>query len=142
MIRVTPFLLFDGNCAEAMRFYQQCLGGELTLTKTRDTPMKNQFPEEKHDRIINAQLKSGFIDISATDWMASPVLEPKPGNTTAIYLVGESHDELKPIFDKLSAGADRDKRTFMELHVMPFGEYGQLTDKFGVSWIFRGENIK
>jgi uncharacterized glyoxalase superfamily protein PhnB len=33
MLECTPFLLFDGNCAEAMTFYHQCLGGELTLTK-------------------------------------------------------------------------------------------------------------
>lgn len=49
-----PFLLFDGNCAEAMTFYQECLGGELTLTKLVDTPMREQFPPEKHGRIINA----------------------------------------------------------------------------------------
>jgi PhnB protein len=48
MLQCTPFLLFDGNYAEAMTFYQQCLGGELTLTKLGDTPMKDQFPPEKH----------------------------------------------------------------------------------------------
>ena len=142
MIRITPFLLFDGNCAEAMRFYQQCLGGELALIRTGDTPMKDQFPVEKHDRIIHAQLKSGIIDISATDWMASPGLDPKPGNTTAIYLVGETQAELKEVFDKLAEDADKDQRTFMELRPVPFGVYGQLTDKFGVSWIFRGEKTE
>ena len=39
MINLSPFLLFDGNCAEAMAFYQSCLGGELTLTRVCDTPM-------------------------------------------------------------------------------------------------------
>ena len=73
MLSCTPFLLFDGNCAEAMTFYQKCLGGELTLTKLGDTPMKAGFPMEKHNRIINAYLKSGAIEFSATDWMASPV---------------------------------------------------------------------
>ena len=57
MIKLTPFLLFDGNCAEAMTFYHQCLGGELTLTKLSDTPMKDQYPKEKHGRLINAHLK-------------------------------------------------------------------------------------
>jgi PhnB protein len=42
MLRCTPFLLFDGNCAEAMTFYHKCLGGELTLTKLGDSPMKDQ----------------------------------------------------------------------------------------------------
>ena len=138
MLHCTPFLLFDGNCAEAMTFYQNCLGGDLTLTKAGDTPMKAQFPVEKHNRIIYAQLKSGSIDISATDWMASPTLEPKQGNTFSIYMTGESYDELKTVFDKLSAGAIKDKRTFIELNNMPFGSYGQFTDKYFVSWIFKG----
>jgi PhnB protein len=67
MLHCTPFLIFDGNCAEAMAFYHQCLGGELTLTKLGDSPMKDQLPPEKHNRIINAHLKSGDIDISAAD---------------------------------------------------------------------------
>lgn len=58
MLHATPFLLFDGNCAEAMTFYHECLGGELTLTKLGDTPMKDMLPSEKHDRIINAYLCS------------------------------------------------------------------------------------
>lgn len=139
MLRSTPFLLFDGNCAEAMTFYQQCFGGELILTKLGDTPMKAQFPPEKHNRIINAQLKTGAIDLSATDWMASPELEPKQGNTFSIYITGETGEELKGVFAKLAEGADKDKRTYMELYEVPFGIYGQFTDKYGISWIFRGE---
>ncbi len=137
MLSCTPFLLFDGNCAEAMTFYHQCLGGELRLTKLSDTPMKDQFPIEKHNRIINAHLKSGDIEISATDWMASPDYEPIQGDTFAIFVVGEGYDELKAVFDKLAEGADEER--FQELHDMPFGTYGQFSDKYGVRWIFKGE---
>ena len=63
MLRCTPFLLFDGNCAEAMTFYHKCLGGELTLTKLGDTPMTAQFPPATSTRIINAQIKCGGIEI-------------------------------------------------------------------------------
>ncbi len=41
MLKAMPFLLFDGNCAEAMTFYHKCLGGELTITKLKDSPMKD-----------------------------------------------------------------------------------------------------
>ncbi|MGZ4908225.1 MAG: hypothetical protein ACXVIG_07295 [Halobacteriota archaeon] len=99
--------------------------------------MKAQFPPEKHNRIINAHLKSGAIDISATDWMASPALEPKLGNTFAIFVVGGTYHELKTVFDKLAEGAS--KEWFQELHDMPFGTYGQFFDKYGVQWIFKGE---
>lgn len=137
MLYCTPFLLFDGNCAEAMTFYHQCLGGELTLTKLGDTPMKDMFPPEKHERLINANLKSGRIEISATDWMASPAYEPKQGDTVAIFVIGGAYDELKTVFDKLSEGASSDR--FQDLHELPFGMYGQLTDRFGVHWIFKGD---
>ena len=137
MLQSTPFLLFDGNCAEAMTFYQSCFGGDISLIRTGDTPMKNQFPPEKHNKIINAHLKSGAVEFSATDWHAD-YLQPKPGNTFSIFITGDSVDELKTLFDKLGEGADKDTRTYMELRDMPFGTYGQFTDKFGVSWIFRG----
>ena len=137
MLRCTPFLLFDGNCAEAMTFYHNCLGGELTLTKLADTPMKAQFPPEKHQRLINAHLKSGAFEISATDWMASPDFDPVQGNTYAIFVLGGAFDELKPVFDKLKVGAEQSR--LQELHEMPFGIYGQFYDRFGVQWIFRGD---
>jgi len=137
VLRCTPFLLFDGNCTEAMTFYQKCLGGDLTLTKLGDTPMKDQFPPEKHSRIINAHLASGAIDISATDWMASPSFEPILGNMFSIFVIGETYEELKDVFGKLAEGAK--KEWFQDLHDMPFGVYGQFFDKYGVQWIFKGE---
>ena len=137
MLRCTPFLLFDGNCAEAMSFYHDCLGGRLVLTKLGDTVMKDRFPPEKHGRIINAHLKSGALEISATDWMASPAFEPVLGNMSAVFVIGAAFDELKTVFDKLAVGADRER--FQDLHEMPFGTYGQFYDKYGVQWIFRGD---
>ena len=140
MLRCTPFLLFDGNCAEAMTFYQACLGGELTLTRLGDSPMKDMLPVEKHDRLINANLVSGNIEISATDWMASPQFDPVQGNTSAIFVIGGAYEELKAVFDKLAQGAEKSR--FQELHNLPFGVYGQFYDKFGVQWIFKGDKIE
>ena len=137
MLRCTPFLLFDGNCAEAMSFYHASLGGNLELTKLRDTPMRTQFPVDKHARIINAQLKSRAIEISACDWMASPTFEPMLGNMSAVFVIGSDYDELRVVFDKLATGAERER--FQDLHEMPFGMYGQFYDKYGVQWIFRGD---
>ncbi|AHF17224.1 hypothetical protein NIASO_04025 [Niabella soli DSM 19437] len=119
-----------------MTFYQECLGGTLRLTQLRDTPMKDMFPPEKHGRIINAYLKSEAIEISATDWMASPDFEPVLGNTFALFVTGETHDELKTIFDKLRDGEHNSR--LQELHEMPFGIYGQFYDRYGIQWIFRG----
>ena len=136
MVKSTPFLLFDGNCADAMRFYQSCLGGELTVTMLADTPMKDQAPPELHDKVAYARLVHGEVDISATDWQHQ-TRRPRQGNTVAVYLTGRSYEELQPIFDALAVGADPD--LLDELRDLPFGIYGHLADRYGVHWFFRGE---
>lgn len=135
-LHLTPFLLFDGNCAEAMQFYKDCFGGELTLLRLGDTPMKAGFPPEKHDRITYAHLKNGAVEFSATDWL-HPVQKPHTGNTTAMYVTGAEPDQLRRAFDRLAVGADQE--FFVALKEMPFGLYGSLTDRYGKSWFFRGE---
>jgi PhnB protein len=135
VIDVTPFLLFDGNCADAMTFYKSCLGGELTITRVADTPMKDQMPPEQHHKVVYAHLKSGILEFSGVDWLHA-TRRPLRGNTVAMYLTGDSYDELKPIFDKLAVGGD--ENLLDELRDMPFGIYGHLADKHGVHWFFRG----
>ena len=134
-MNLTPFLLFDGNCAEAMAFYQSCLGGELTVTKLGDTPMGNQAPPEQQHKVTYAHLKSDTVEFSATDWLHRTRV-PKPGNTVAMYLQAEDYGELRAVFDKLAVGADKD--LLDDLRAMPFGTYGHLADRYGVHWFFRG----
>ncbi len=135
MLRSTPFLLFDGNCAEAMEFYQSCFGGDLTLTRLAETPMKAQYPPAKHQRIAISHLKSGAVEFSATDWL-HPTRQPQQGNTTAMYVMGEGREDLSPVFEKLRNSANPE--LLVELREMPFGIYGRLTDRYGVEWFFRG----
>ena len=136
MLNLTPFLLFDGNCAEAMTFYQKCLGGELKLTRVEETPMKARMPKEVHHRVANAYLKSDAIEFSATDWL-HPTRKFRQGNTVAMYINGGAYNEMKEIFDRLSEGADKD--LLDELREMSFGIYGHLADKFGIHWFFKGK---
>lgn len=136
MINLTPFLIFDGNCAEAMAFYQSCLGGELAVTKVADTPMKHQMPPQQHYKVAHAHLKSEGVELSATDWL-HPTRTPKQGNMVAMYINGGTYKELKAIFERLATGADQ--ALLDDLREMPFGTYGHLADKYGVHWFFRGD---
>jgi PhnB protein len=136
VVKLSPFLLFEGNCAEAMHFYQSCLGGHLEVTLLRDTPMGEQAPPSLHDKVAYAYLSSGSIEISATDWQHQTRL-PHQGNTVGLYVSGGTDEDLKEIFDKLAVGADPE--VLDELREMPFGSYGHLADRYGVHWFFRGE---
>jgi PhnB protein len=132
MLTFTPYLLFDGTCHRAMEFYRSCFGGELTAIKVRDSPAKDYLPDVHHEKIVNARLRSGNVDISASDWLR-PDRKLIPGNTVCLYLSGGTFEQIESLFEKLSEGAqvtDPLKEEF-------FGMYGALTDKFSVRWMFQ-----
>jgi PhnB protein len=135
-VDLTPYLLFDGNCAEAMTFYQFCLGGELTITRVADTTMRDEAPPGDRQKVAFARLQSGGVQVSATDWR-HPTRAFEPGNTVGMYLTSNDATELRTVFDRLSAGADAG--LLDPLTDLPFGLYGHLRDAYGVHWFFRGE---
>ena len=87
MTTLTPYLLFDGRCLQAMEFYKSCFGGELTATKVKDSPAKDLMPAVQQEKILNARLRSGNLEISASDWLR-PDRTPIRGNTVCLYLSG------------------------------------------------------
>lgn len=131
MTTLMPYLLFDGCCRDAMEFYQGCFGGELTATKVKDSAAKNSMPAYQQEKILNARLKNGNVEISASDWLR-PDETPIRGNTVCLYLSGGTLEQLKACFEKLSEnGVVTDP-----LKEMFFGTYGALNDRFGVRWMF------
>jgi len=116
-MNLTPFLLFDGNCADAMLFYQTCLGGEMTLSEASDTPWIDQSEPEREHKVAHALLWRGAIGLGAADWM-HPTRIPIQGNTVCMYINGGKYGELKAIFDKLSERAE--KALLDNLRDMPF----------------------
>lgn len=134
MTTLTPYLLLDGNCLEAMQFYQACFGGELTATRVKDSPAKDRMTAAQQEKIVNARLKSGNIEISASDWLRLD-RTPAHGNTVCLFLNGGTAEELKQLFQRLSEGAE----VTDPLKPMFFGLYGALNDRLGVRWMFTAE---
>jgi PhnB protein len=131
MTTLTPYLLFDGNCKQAMEFYKSCFDGELTQIPVKDSPAKDLMPTFQHEKILNARLKSANVDLSASDWLR-PDRTRVPGNTVALYLSGGTFQELSALFARLSEGGE----VTDPLKELFFGVYGALNDKFGVRWMF------
>ena len=74
-MQFTPYLTFDGNCAEAMAFYAQLLGGQITYQGTfgempADAGMP-PLPETAKKRIMHAHLVVGAQSIMASLIQAS-----------------------------------------------------------------------
>jgi PhnB protein len=132
MTSIMPYLLFDGNCLQAMEFYCTCLDGELKVQKVKDSPAKGVMPEQQQEKVVHARLKGTGFEIAASDWLARNQT-PVQGNTVCIFLESTGAEELAVLFEKLSQGAeitDPQKQQF-------FGSYGALNDRFGVRWMFR-----
>ncbi len=132
MTTLTPYLLFDGNCRQAMEFYKSCLGGELTQLLVKDSPVKDTMPASEHEKILNARLVSENLDLSASDWLR-PDRARVPGNTVCLYLRAATFQELRAVFARLSEGGI----VTDPLKEMFFGVYGALNDQFGVRWMFQ-----
>jgi PhnB protein len=133
MTTLTPYLLFEGKCYEAMEFYKTCFDGELTVLKVKDSPVKDHMPEIQQNKVLNARLWKGNLEISASDWLR-PDQTPIRGNMVCLYLSGGTFQELSALFQKLSEGA----QITDPLQEQFFGYYGALNDKFSVRWMFHG----
>jgi PhnB protein len=126
-----PYLFFNGNCREAMTFYQEKLGGSLDLLTFKDAP-EGQCPAGTEDRVMHARLvlpDGGVL-------MASDDVSEHPATTMTGFAVSVSYasiDDAKRAWDALSDGATQ--------IWMPFTStfwsdgFGMLADRFGVGWM-------
>jgi PhnB protein len=132
MKALNTYLNFDGTTGQAMKFYQQCLGGDLHLMPFSEVP--GDYPKEAKDRIMHARLAVGPLTLMASDIM--PGMQFHQGNNFSICLDCESNEEIERLFSALGNGG----KTTMPLHDAFWGaRFGMVADKFGISWMFNFE---
>lgn len=136
-MKTIPYLLFDGNCRQALEFYHEIFGGELNVTTVGESPMRDGFPIDQHSKVLTATLRSPILDVAASDWL-EPTKRPSRGNTIRLYMVGGTVSETGAIFDELSRGAD----VVEDFRDRPFGTYGVLLDRFGIRWMFHSNRVE
>jgi PhnB protein len=131
-----PYLAFNGNCADAMRFYERVLGGKLeVLMRNADSPFAAQTPKGLEDRILHARLAlPGGGALYAGD---CPPHMPYQGiHGVSLALNYDTVDEAKRVFNALADGGD----IGMGLQPMFWAKiFGMVTDRFGTPWMVNGE---
>ena len=130
MTPITPYLTFNGNCREAMEFYQSCMGGELKLTCIKDMPPGIACPEGMEDHVMHSELQGDGFLFMATDMVAPGGF--KAGNNFSMCMQCNSEEELKGLFGKIMEGgqvAEEPKVQFWG-DIMGFG-----VDRFGIAWM-------
>ena len=138
MAQAIAYLGFNGNCAEAVRFYERALGLGAKLEQLltgADTPMADQIPKEHRHRIMHARLR--FADGSYLFAGDAPAQEPYQGiKSVSIVLNYPTLAEAERVFRTL---ADGGKVTMPQQPTMWARSCGMLTDRFGTPWIINGE---
>lgn len=127
---LVPYLNFDGNAAEAMRFYESVFGGELSIQTFKDA-----FPEtpaETADRTMHAMLKTSELSIMASDTHPEHSPAMLVGNNVSLSIIGSDSETLTGYFNKLAEGG----MVTMPLEKQFWGDtFGACVDKFGIPWM-------
>lgn len=133
-ITVNPYLTFEGNCREAMKFYKEALNGELEMMEFAGSPAADSVPEEYQHNIMHASLVFGDAVIMASD--GRPGEPVTMGNGVNISVSVPDAEEGERMFNSLAVGGKV---------MMPFSEqfwgakFGMLTDRFGYNWMVNCE---
>ena len=132
-----PYLAFDGNCADAMRFYAKVLDGKLDLMTFGQSPMAGQTPKDALNRVMHARLRlDGNGSLYAGDCPPGVPFQGIHGVSMALSY--DAVAQAERVFSDLADGGKVN---------MPFGPtfwakgFGMVTDKFGCPWVVNGEMI-
>jgi PhnB protein len=134
MAKIFAYLTFNGNCREAMTFYKECLGGELTFQAIGDSPMAAGMPEIMKQCILYSTLKNDSLVIMGSDMTDR---ELNRGNSISLMLDCSSEEEIRNCYDKLSAGGQATHRLETTYRGALFGD---LIDKYGNQWLLNLSN--
>ncbi|MDX5371206.1 MAG: VOC family protein [Pseudomonadaceae bacterium] len=129
-MKIHAYLIFDGQCAEAFRFYQQALGGELQLMSFADSPACGDVPAEHRERTMHACLSVGGELLMGSDCMPGDPYEGIKG--CHISIQAEDMVQAERLYRALSAQGS----VQMELQRTFWAEgFAMLSDRFGVAWM-------
>jgi PhnB protein len=129
-MQIYAYLTFSGNCREAMIFYKECLGGELTFQTIGESPFSSKMPKKMKNAILHSSLTNGDFMLMASDIVGEKGLSS--GNSVSLMLACRSEEEAKECYEKLSKDGEQThpmEQTFWGALL------GDLIDKYGNQWL-------
>lgn len=133
-MQLNPYLIFNGQCAAAFKFYEQVLDGKIAMMMTHgDSPMAEQAPPESRDKIIHARMVVGDKVLMGSDCPDGHYQTPQGFSVT---LGIEEPAEAERVFKALSEKGTVQmpiQETFWALR------FGMLVDQYGTPWMINCE---
>jgi PhnB protein len=133
-MQINPYLIFDGRCEEAFKFYEQALHGKIEAMMTHaDAPPDQQGTPEWSNKIMHARMVVGGQVIMGSD--APPQHFARPQGFM-ISLNVKDTAEADRLFNALSQNGQVQmpiQKTFWS------PRFGMCTDRFGIPWMVNCE---
>jgi PhnB protein len=131
-MKVEPYVFFGGRCEEAIAFYQEALGAEVTfkmrVNESPDPIPPGSLPAGFEDKIMHANLRIGDTSLMVSD--GNQTQREFKGFTLSLGVADAA--EAARAFNALAVGGKV---------AMPLGKtfwspaFGMVEDKFGVGWM-------
>lgn len=136
-MKLYTYLNFGGNCAEAFRFYEQHLGGKISMMMTHaQQPGGDKVPEDWKNAILHARITLGETELLGAD---IPPDRFQPMRSAYLSLLLDSTAEAERVYALLSEGG----QIFMPMQETFFAHrFAQLRDRFGTSWMLLHEKAR
>ena len=132
-MKVEAYLFFNGRCEEAVEFYKQALGAEVTMImRFKDSPEPHppgMVPPGWEEKIMHASLRVGETIVMASDGCADgqPTFQ---GFSLSLAMANEA--EANRAFTALADGG----QVRMPLNKTFWSPcFGMVADRFGVGWM-------
>ena len=101
-MKLYTYLNYGGNCQEAFRFYEQHLGGKITMMMTHGQgPNPNIGPPDWKNAILHARM-----NIGETELMGADIPSYQPMRSAYLSLIVSSIEEAERIYSALSEGGE------------------------------------
>jgi len=130
---VQPYLFFNGRCEEALEFYKNALGAEVTMMmrykESPEKPPEGMLPAGFENKVMHASVRIGQSIVMASDGCST---QPVKFEGFSLSVAVAMPDEVDRIFNALAQGGKVEMpvtKTFWS------PRFGMLTDKFGIGWM-------
>ena len=132
MTKMYTYVNFAGKCAEAFRFYEQHLGGTISMLMTHGQgPNAAALPADQKHAILHARLELG-----STVVMGADIPNAEPMRSAYLTLSVDSEQEAERLYALLGEGG----QVFMKMEKTFFANrFAMLRDRFGTSWMLLHE---
>jgi PhnB protein len=129
-MQVQPYLFFEGRCAEALEFYRQALGAEVTrLVHFKDSPDPGMIEPGTDDKVMHA----AFRIVDATVLASDGRCQGRPsfqGFSLSLTVADEAGAERT-----FAALADGGQIQLPLTETFFAARFGMVADRFGVAWM-------